>query len=169
MSHSININSAASKEDIYNTLLPQVEALVSSDEPVTTALANVAAALSQAFEKISWAGFYLFRDGILWLGPFIGKTACTAIKPGSGVCGTAFAKGETIIVPDVDKFPGHIACDSGSRSEIVVPLKGNNQIIGVLDLDSYEYSTFDATDKKYLEDFCRILKNKLDLDNYIIT
>ncbi|HEX2629731.1 MAG TPA: GAF domain-containing protein, partial [Chitinophagaceae bacterium] len=122
-------------------------------------LANVSAALKEQFGWL-WVGFYLVKGGELVLGPFQGPVACTRIKKGRGVCGAAWEKAETLIVPDVEKFPGHIACSSLSRSEIVVPLISKNKVVGVLDVDSAELDQFDETDKKYLE---KIIK-AIDLD-----
>lgn len=169
MSEEIRVDKSLNDEEIYKTLVPQAEALINSGEPVTTNLANISAALKQSFDKISWAGFYIFNGEKLILGPFQGKVACTVIMPGSGVCGTSFSKNETIIVEDVDKFPGHIACDADSRSEIVVPLLSDGNIFGVLDLDSASYSSFNETDKIYLEKICNIIVSKLNLENYRLT
>ena len=159
----INKNSADSK--IYNELLPQIESLIDTNVPLISNLANAASALKYSFDKISWAGFYLLKGGKLFLGPFQGKIACTVIEPGKGVCGKSAALKETIIVEDVDNFPGHIACDGGSRSEIVVPLIRDNMIFGVLDLDSYELSAFDETDKIYLEKLCSSLAARLNFNS----
>jgi len=148
----INI-SAGTKKEQYEQLLPQITALV-NDEPNPVAnMANIAAALKQTFSYYSWVGFYLFdsRSNELVLGPFQGKIACTRIGVGKGVCGTSFQRKETIVVPDVDKFPGHIYCDGGSKSEIVLPIIHNETTIGVLDVDSHSYNSFDEVDKKYLE------------------
>ena len=148
----INV-SAETKKEQYEQLLPQIQALV-NDEPNPVAnMANIAAALKQTFSYYSWVGFYLFDSNLndLVLGPFQGKIACTRIAIGKGVCGTSFHRKETIIVPNVDKFPGHIYCDGGSKSEIVVPILHQEKIIGVLDVDSYSYNSFDEIDKKYLE------------------
>jgi len=124
-------------------------------------LSNFTAALKQTFEKISWVGFYLYDGEKLYLGPFQGKVACTKIELGKGVCGTSALKKETIIVRDVNAFPGHIACDDGSNSEIVVPILKENELIGVLDLDSYHLNAFDETDKKYLEELTKFLAEKI--------
>ena len=148
----INV-SAETKKEQYEQLLPQIQALV-NDEPNPVAnMANITAALKQTFSYYSWVGFYLFDSNLndLVLGPFQGKIACTRIAIGKGVCGTSFHRKETIIVPNVDKFPGHIYCDGGSKSEIVVPILHQEKIIGVLDVDSYSYNSFDEIDKKYLE------------------
>ena len=152
----------------YEDLLPQVEALMDVKEPVITNLANFTALLNQNFSKISWIGFYLFDGEKLVLGPFQGKVACTIIKIGKGVCGTSAEKKQTMIVENVHEFPGHIACDGGSNSEIVVPLVVNDNLFGVLDLDSYDFSAFNENDKFYLERFCELLINKLDLENFQI-
>lgn len=169
MTENLTIDKNKTEEGIYSSLLPQLEVLINSDEPIISNLSNISSALKEAFDKISWVGFYLLKDGKLFLGPFQGKTACTTIKIGSGVCGTAARKQETIIVEDVDEFPGHIACDAGSKSEIVVPLIKNEKLIGVLDIDSYKYSSFNEIDKKYLEKVCVLLSEKLDLEKFILT
>ncbi len=150
MADSISIT-AVRKQDIYEQLLPQLRALLEGENDPVANMANTTAALRQAFSSVSWVGFYLIRGGVLVLGPFQGKPACVRIAPGRGVCGTAFAKRETIIVPDVGEFPGHIACDAGSRSEIVVPLHDSTACYGVLDLDSYALNAFDVVDAAYLE------------------
>lgn len=160
MSEEIRIDKSVSDEGIYLGLIPQIEALMSENDHYLSNLSNFTAVLNEAFDKISWIGFYLFDGNQLFLGPFQGKLACTKIKMGSGVCGTSAAKRETMVVEDVHKFPGHIACDSGSNSEIVLPLVKEEKLIGVLDLDSYEFSSFNETDKKYLEKFIEILLRK---------
>lgn len=152
MSESLRISSSVSLEEQYNLLVKQVKSLLNKDDNVITNLANLSAALKQTFNKISWVGFYLFDGKKLYLGPFQGKVACTEIKIGDGVCGTSAKKRETIIVPDVDKFPGHITCDIESRSEIVVPIFKDEQLFGVLDIDSNDYNSFNDVDKKYLEE-----------------
>jgi len=152
MSKSLRISSSVSLEEQYNLLVKQVKSLLNKDDNVITNLANLSAALKQTFNKISWVGFYLFDGKKLYLGPFQGKVACTEIKIGDGVCGTSAKKRETIIVPDVDKFPGHITCDIESRSEIVVPIFKDEQLFGVLDIDSNDYNSFNDVDKKYLEE-----------------
>jgi len=150
-----------SDEEKYTVFLSQVKALLTSDDLLLSNLANCTAALKQTFDKISWVGFYLY-DGIkLYLGPFQGKVACTKIELGSGVCGSAASTQQTIIVDDVEKFPGHIACDSQSKSEIVLPIVKGENLIGVLDLDSYDYFAFNETDKKYLEELCTFLTEKI--------
>jgi GAF domain-containing protein len=148
------------KDEIYSELLPQIKSLIEDESDLIANLANVTSALKQAFPFFSWVGFYLMKGGELVLGPFQGKLACTRIKIGSGVCGTAVLKKETIIVPDVEKFPGHIYCDPDSRSEIVVPIIKDGEVLGVLDIDSYELDNFDETDKFYLEKLVEILLEK---------
>ncbi|MBL7720061.1 MAG: GAF domain-containing protein [Flavipsychrobacter sp.] len=139
------------KAEQYKALIPQVTALLSYETDLVANLANVAAALKQQFGWF-WVGFYLVKGEELVLGPFQGPVACTRIKKGKGVCGSAWAEGKTLIVPDVDKFPGHIACSSLSKSEIVVPIIRNGEVVGVLDVDSAEYDTYDETDRHYLEE-----------------
>lgn len=165
MSEKIIISPGAAEEEIYKELIPQIESLIEPGIPAISNLANVAAVLKEAFSKISWVGFYLISGEKLYLGPFQGKLACTSIEIGKGVCGTAALRKETIIVDDVDKFPGHIACDSGSRSEIVVPIIKGDKLFGVLDIDSYSYSSFNNIDKAYLEKIILILTEKIDFEN----
>lgn len=139
------------KKEMYATLLPQIKALVEGESNRVANLANVAAALKQTF-SFFWVGFYLVEDGELVLGPFQGPIACTRIRYGRGVCGTAWKEGKTLVVPDVDKFPGHIACSSASRSEIVVPIYNKEkEVVGVLDIDSDRLAEFDETDREWLE------------------
>lgn len=150
------IVSNGDKEEKYLTLLPQLEALIRNETDLIANMANVAATLKQTF-GFFWVGFYRLKEEMLILGPFQGPVACTRIHYGKGVCGTAWQKAETLIVPDVDKFPGHIACSSISKSEIVVPLFCKELIIGVLDIDSEKPGHFDETDATYLEAICRLL------------
>lgn len=139
------------KKEMYATLLPQIKALVEGESNRVANLANVAAALKQTF-GFFWVGFYLVEDGELVLGPFQGPIACTRIRYGRGVCGTAWKEGKTLVVPDVDKFPGHIACSSASRSEIVVPIYNKEkEVVVVLDIDSDRLAEFDETDREWLE------------------
>jgi GAF domain-containing protein len=147
-----------SKTEIYQSLIPQIKALLDGEPDMIANLANVAAALKEQFNWL-WVGFYLVKpfgsaqgERELVLGPFQGPVACTRIKKGRGVCGAAWQNAATLIVPDVEKFPGHIACSSLSKSEIVVPLLQNNEVIGVLDVDSELLDQFDDTDRKYLEE-----------------
>ncbi|MDR0894043.1 MAG: GAF domain-containing protein [Prevotellaceae bacterium] len=149
--------SNGSKEDKYRALLPQVKSLMANETIIMANLANLAAALNETF-RFLWVGFYLVKGEELILSTFQGPIACTRIRKGSGVCGTAWERAETIIVPDVNKFPGHIACNFASRSEIVVPLFGKDkQVWGVLDIDSEQLNTFDAIDQQYLEEMCNML------------
>ncbi|MFZ1279289.1 MAG: GAF domain-containing protein [Ignavibacteriaceae bacterium] len=161
MSESIFVDKTATLDEQYILLVKQIKNLLVKEDNLITNLSNFTAALKQTFNKISWVGFYLYDGTKLYLGPFQGKVACTQIKIGSGVCGTAAQKLETIIVPDVDKFPGHIACDVESRSEIVVPIIKQDKLFGVLDLDSTEYNSFNEIDKKYLEELVDFLSKEI--------
>lgn len=138
------------KEEQYTALLPQVKALLEGEPDLVANLANVAAALKEQFGWF-WVGFYLVKGDELVLAPFQGPVACTRIKKSRGVCGSSWAQAKTLIVPDVEKFPGHIACSSLSKSEIVVPIIRNGVVLGVLDVDADELNQFDTTDQQYLE------------------
>lgn len=151
----------ADKASLYPLLLSQAEALVDGCPPVS-ALSNVAALLWEALPDVNWTGFYLLRGDTLYLGPFQGKTACVMIPVGRGVCGTAAATRELQLVPDVELFPGHIACDSASRSEIVVPLMQGDQLLGVLDIDAPIVNRFDVADANGLSAIARILTTRVD-------
>lgn len=142
---------AESKKERYEELLPQILGILADESDLIANLANVSAALKTAFSNFSWVGFYLLKNDELVLGPFQGKVACVRIPLGSGVCGTAAKRRETLIVKDVTTFPGHIACDPGSQSEIVVPMMSGLYLYGVLDVDSYARDSFDETDRTYLE------------------
>jgi GAF domain-containing protein len=158
----VSIKHIESDEEKYKLLIKQVKELLSADDDEVSNLSNLTAAINQTFKKVSWVGFYLFRNQKLTLGPFQGKVACTAVEIGKGVCGTAAEKRETIIVEDVNKFPGHIFCDADSKSEIVVPIvKRDGSLYGVLDLDSTEYSSFNNSDKQYLEEICKFLAGEI--------
>lgn len=147
--------SDGSKEEKYEMLLKQIKGLIEGESNLVANLANMSAALKETF-NFFWVGFYLVDGEELVLGPFQGPIACTRIRKGKGVCGTAWSEGRTIVVPDVDAFPGHIACSSLSRSEIVVPLIDHeNKVWGVLDVDSEQLDTFDDTDARFLEELCR--------------
>jgi L-methionine (R)-S-oxide reductase len=139
-----------SKTEQYESLIPQVKALLEGEPDLIANTANVIAALKEQFGWF-WVGFYFVKNDELVLGPFQGPVACTRIRKGKGVCGTSWAKAETLVVPDVEKFPGHIACSSLSKSEIVVPVILKNEVIAVLDVDSELPDHFDSTDKYYLE------------------
>ena len=145
------------KTEQYQSLIPQIKGLLDGETDLIANLANVAAAMKEQFNWL-WIGFYLVKNGELIVGPFQGPVACTRIRKGKGVCGTSWAKRETIIVPDVEKFPGHIACSSLSKSEIVVPVIRNNEVIAVLDIDSKEYNSFDETDQQYLEQIVKLIE-----------
>lgn len=137
------------KEEQYRSLLPQLRGLLEGEYDLVANMANVAAALKEQFDWW-WIGFYIVKNDELVLGPFQGPVACTRIKKGRGVCGTAWERAETLIVPDVEQFPGHIACSSASRSEIVVPVIKGGSVVAVLDADSEHYNHFDETDELYL-------------------
>ncbi len=156
MAEDLNILNG-SKEDQYQNLLPQIKGLLEGEPDLIANLANVAAALKEQF-NFFWVGFYLVKNDELVLGPFQGPVACTRIKKGRGVCGTSWEQAKTIIVPDVEKFPGHIACSSLSKSEIVLPLFKDTTVIGVLDFDSSLLDSFDETDKIYLERIIELIK-----------
>lgn len=162
MSDEFYIDSSLSKEEKYKTLLPQLKSLVEDESDLIANAANIVAALKFSFDYYFWVGVYFKRGNDLVLGPFQGPVACTRITIPNGVCGQAAAKKEAIIVPDVNVYPGHIACSSFSKSEIVLPIFANSanrdgNITGVLDVDSDKIASFDETDKLYLEQVCSIL------------
>jgi L-methionine (R)-S-oxide reductase len=144
------------REEQYEALIPQIKGLLEGETDLVANLGNIAAALKEQFGWL-WVGFYLVKNGELVLGPFQGPVACTRIKKGRGVCGASWERAETLIVPDVEKFPGHIACSSLSRSEIVVPVIFNEEVIAVLDADSAELDQFDFIDKKFLEQIVQLV------------
>lgn len=150
------IVSNGNKEQQYQTLLPQIESLLAGETDIIANMANVAAALKQTF-GFFWVGFYRVKDDMLVLAPFQGPLACTRIRRGKGVCGTAWEEARTQVVPDVEQFPGHIACSSDSKSEIVVPIIHDGKVVAVLDIDSDTPDSFDETDASYLEDICKKL------------
>ena len=166
MAEELSISSHLAEEERYRLLVSQIISLLTRDDKLISNLSNLTAAINDTFNKVSWIGFYLFDGSKLYLGPFQGKLACTNIEIGKGVCGTSAEKRETIIVPDVNKFPGHIFCDGDSKSEIVIPLIKNGRLLGVLDLDSHEYNSFGETDKKYLEEICKFLCEEIFPDNF---
>ncbi|MFC2760639.1 GAF domain-containing protein [Hallella multisaccharivorax] len=139
------------KKQLYAEVIPQVKSMIDGIDNQAGALANVTALLHDTLPYFFWVGFYIVRNGQLDLGPFQGPVACYTINKGKGVCGTAWEKAETIVVPDVEQFPGHIACSSKSQSEIVVPIKKNDEVVAVLDVDSTELNTFSEEDKEGLE------------------
>ncbi len=146
------------KQEQYEALLPQIKALIEGEPDLIANLANICGALKEQFNWL-WIGFYLVKQDELVLAPFQGPVACTRIKKGKGVCGAAWQQAQTVIVPDVEKFPGHISCSSLSRSEIVVPIIRNDEVKAVLDVDSISLSEFDETDKKYLEEIVSWIKH----------
>ena len=146
-----------SKEDGYNLVIKQLKALIEDENDQIANLSNASALLNQFLDRINWVGFYLNRDNTLVLGPFQGLPACVRIEFGKGVCGTAAKEKRTLVVSDDHQFPGHIACDPASHSEIVVPLIKNSEVLGVLDIDSPEKNRFDDTDKEKLEEFVSVL------------
>lgn len=159
MSFELKTDSSLTKKEKYSALIPQIKSLIEDENNFIANLANITSALKYSFEDFLWVGFYLRdenkKDEIV-LGPFQGRVACTRMAIGKGVCGTSAQRKETIIVEDVDKFPGHIVCDSLSRSEIVIPVIKSGETVAVLDIDSDKLNSFDQTDKKFLEE---IIKN----------
>lgn len=148
------------KEKTYQNLLEEVESVTNGESDLIANMANVTALIQESFH-FWWTGFYRVQGDELILGPFQGPLACTRIRKGRGVCGTSWAEDNTIVVPNVHEFPGHIACSSASQSEIVVPLRKNGEVIGVLDIDSENLSTFDETDALWLERICETLANTI--------
>jgi len=151
---------ADGKKEKYEELLPQLEALIGDEKDLIASMANISAALKTTFSFYSWVGFYRMEKEELVLGPFQGKVACVRIKVGNGVCGTAAKEKKTIVVPDVNRFPGHIACDPESKSEIVVPMIRDGNIFGVIDVDSDRLNSFDKIDQVYLEEIAGIVARK---------
>lgn len=148
--------SSGPKAEQYQSLIPQIKGLLEGENDQVANMANVTAALKEQFGWF-WVGFYVARNNELVLGPFQGPIACTRIRKGKGVCGTSWAEAKTIIVPDVEKFPGHIACSSLSKSEIVVPVIRNSEVVAVLDVDSDKYDQFDIIDQRYLEEIVDLI------------
>jgi GAF domain-containing protein len=157
MAEDLTITRSTDKKEQYQSLIPQIEALLYGETDLVANLANISAALKEQF-KWFWVGFYMVKGNELVLGPFQGPVACTRIAKGKGVCGAAWEQGKTLIVPDVDAFPGHIACSALSRSEIVIPVYYQGQVVGVLDVDSEELDQFDQTDTQYLEQIVNLLQ-----------
>ena len=155
MAENLIIN-GENKQEMYETLLPQLLSLTTGETDIVANMANVAAALKQTFDFF-WVGFYRVKEEMLVLAPFQGPLACTRIRYGKGVCGTAWKEARTIVVPDVEQFPGHIACSSDSRSEIVVPVVRDGKVVAVLDIDSDKLNEFDEVDAEYLEKLCATL------------
>jgi GAF domain-containing protein len=144
------------KEEQYKSLLPQIKALITGESDMIANMGNIAAALKEQFNWL-WVGFYIVKEDELVLGPFQGPIACTRIQKGKGVCGTSWQQEKTLIVPDVEKFPGHIFCSSASASEVVVPVFSERKVVAVLDVDSKELATFDETDQRFLEEIAEFL------------
>ena len=158
--HEIKINKNLTKEERYIELCNQIESLISEEKDILAILSNITAAIQDTYNFL-WVGFYLVKSNELVLGPFQGPVACFRIGFGKGVCGTSWKEDKTLIVKDVNKFPGHIACSSMSKSEIVIPIRKKREVYGVLDIDSKEYNSFDKTDKKYLKKIIAMVENKL--------
>ena len=161
MAEEFVIDKTQSVQKQYEKFSIIIKDLLNKNDNKLSNLSNFTAALKQTFDKINWVGFYLFDGEKLYLGPFQGKVACTQIELGKGVCGSAASSLKTIIVPDINKFLGHIVCDSDSKSELVIPLIKNNKLLGVLDIDSASLNEFDETDKKYLEYICNFLTEEI--------
>ncbi len=155
------IISRGTKEEQYIEIIPQIAALIEGEPDLIANLANITAALKQQFDWL-WIGFYLVKENELVLGPFQGPIACTRIKKGRGVCGTAWEQMKTIIVQDVNEFPGHITCSSSSKSEIVLPLIRQNEVVAVLDIDHSQYAAFDKTDELFLSEIISLVFFKIN-------
>ncbi len=153
---TVHVNTSSDKESIYQSLLPQLKALCEGEDNLTANLANITAALKETFNWW-WIGFYLVHDTELIVGPFQGPVACTRIAMGKGVCGTSWQQQQTIIVPNVDEFPGHIACSSASKSEIVVPVIKGGKVVAVIDADSEHLAYYDQVDQVYLEQLAQFI------------
>lgn len=160
MAEELIIQGTATKAEQYESLLPQIEALISGEKDITANLANIASALKYGMDFF-WVGFYLVKEGELVLGPFQGPIACTRIALGKGVCGTAWKNAETILVNNVDEFPGHIACSSDSKSEIVLPAFKDGEVALILDVDSDQLSDFDEVDAEYLGKLMKVIEGFL--------
>ncbi|MFV0330616.1 MAG: GAF domain-containing protein [Dysgonomonas sp.] len=159
MAESLNISHTSSKEEKYRSLLPQLKGLLEGETDAIANMANISAALKMTF-GFFWVGFYIVKREELVLGPFQGTIACTRIKYGKGVCGTAWKEKRTVIVEDVNQFPGHIACDAASQSEIVIPMFNQDEVIAVLDIDSDHLNHFDETDAHYLQQIVKLLERE---------
>jgi L-methionine (R)-S-oxide reductase len=161
MAEELVIPKTTNRKEVYSALLPQISALIETESDLTANLANISAALKEAF-GFFWVGFYIAKEGQLVLGPFQGPIACTRIPFHKGVCGASYSRKETIIVPDVEAFPGHIACSSASKSEIVLPVfHRNGSVAMVLDVDSDQLDDFSQTDAEYLQDIIGLIERKL--------
>ncbi|MBX2965242.1 MAG: GAF domain-containing protein [Cyclobacteriaceae bacterium] len=160
MAEELILSASANKEERYKALIPQLESLVAGEPDLIANLANIAAALKQTM-NFFWVGFYLVKNNQLVLGPFQGPVACTRIAFGKGVCGTSWKEKRTIIVPNVDEFPGHIACNSASKSEIVLPVIKNNEVFLVLDVDSDKLNDFDTVDERELDKIIKMIEGMI--------
>ena len=160
MAEELIISTSTDKKEKYESLLPQIEGLISYEDDLIVNLSNIAAALKFGM-GFFWVGFYIVKNDELVLGPFQGPIACTRIRMGKGVCGTAWEKNETVLVPNVDEFPGHIACSGDSKSEIVLPASKDGVVKLILDVDSDKLNDFDQTDKEYLEKLMKLIEGKL--------
>jgi GAF domain-containing protein len=160
MAEGVQFSKTASREGVFSEIVPQIEALVTGESDLVANLANVAAVLKEAF-NFFWVGFYIAKNGELVLGPFQGPVACTRIAFDKGVCGHAYSTRQTVIVPNVDEFPGHIACSSASRSEIVVPIFQGGKVFGLLDVDSDKMDDFSAVDKRGLEEIVKVIERSI--------
>lgn len=161
MGEGVQFSKTASREQVYSEILPQIEALIAAERDLVANFANVAAVLKEAF-GFFWVGFYIAKEGELVLGPFQGPLACTRIAFDKGVCGHAYSTRQTVLVPNVDEFPGHIACSTASKSEVVVPIFGaNDSVFGVLDVDSDRLDDFSAADQKGLENIVKIIERSI--------
>jgi GAF domain-containing protein len=157
LSYTINIHKSLSKEEKYKSLLPQIKSLVEGENDLIANITNICSALKYSLDRFFWVGVYFKKGNELVLGPFQGPVACTRIKIPNGVCGKSVETGSAIIVDDVNKFPGHIACSTDSKSEIVIPIFNGTEVSAVLDVDSSEFANFDDTDKYYLEKICSLI------------
>ena len=160
MAEELIISQSASKAEKYESLIPQIQGLTMGENDLVANLANIASALKYGMDFF-WVGFYLVKEDELVLGPFQGPIACTRIRKGKGVCGTSWANGETILVEDVDQFPGHIACSSDSKSEIVLPAFKDGEVFLILDVDSDQLADFDETDKKFLGEVMKLIEGMI--------
>ncbi|MFA9376883.1 MAG: GAF domain-containing protein [Lachnotalea sp.] len=162
------IENTIEKKELYELMCLQLQALIEPELPLVTNLSNASALINEALKQINWAGFYLLNEDQLILGPFQGKVACVKIRLGQGVCGIAAKEARTQLVDDVHKFSGHIPCDSASNSEVVVPIQFQGKTVGVLDIDSPEFSRFDSQDQKGLEAVVHILENQCNWSMQIV-
>lgn len=166
MDMEVKMPNIQTREEACQWVVMRVRALIAEETDCVTNMANTAAAIFEIWKDVSWAGFYRMKNGELVLGPFCGKPACRRIKVGSGVCGTAVSQKKTQLVPNVHEFPGHIACDGGSNSEIVVPIFLNDEVIGVIDLDSYEFDRYSELEQNALEKIAQMLSKGCDWSNW---